>query len=197
MESSESRQQFLILRSREISWGRERTLDKERIIRETERWDEECMMNLLKTVKIKGVQGPGVNLSGDVLLGSVLFEDFTWLGNGLRIFVVSNSYSDESLKQEISAVLVFIHAKEISNDTNYNISVVLRRTRRKPTVISKGVQDPGLNPSRDILLRSTLFEDSTWLGIRHWVFIVSYSYSGGSLKQEISTILLFSFIGGS
>ena len=77
MESSESRQQFLILRSREISWGRERTLDKERIIRETERWDEECMMNLLKTVKIKGVQGPGVNLSGDVLLGSVLFEDFT------------------------------------------------------------------------------------------------------------------------
>ena len=62
-------------------------------------------------------------------------------------------------------------------------------------MISKGVQDPGLNPSRDILLRSTLFEDFTWLGIGHWVFVVSYSYPGRSLKQEISAILLFSFIG--
>ena len=99
------------------------------------------------------------------------------------------------MKQEISAILLFIHAKEISDDTNYKISIVLRRTRRKPTVISKGVQDPGLNPSRDILLRSTLFEDFTWLGIGHWVFVVSYSYPGRSLKQEISAILLFSFIG--
>ena len=105
------------------------------------------------------------------------------------------------MKQEISAILLFIHAKEISDDTNYKISIVLRRTRRKPTVISKGVQDPGLNPSRDILLISTLFEEFTWLGIGHCVFVVSYSYPGRSLKQDISAILLFSFIrrcgGGS
>ena len=83
----------------------------ERIIREfahitpvmtTERWDEECMMKSLKTVKIKGVQGPGVNPSGDILLGSVLFEDFTWLGIGLWIFIVAYT-----LKQEISAILLF------------------------------------------------------------------------------------------
>ena len=134
-------------------------------------------MKSLKTVKIKRVQGPGLNFSRDILL-----EDFTWLGNGLRIFIMSNSYQGESLKQEINAILLFIHAKEISDDTNYKISIVLRRTRRKPTVISKGVQDPGLNPSRDILLRSTLFEDFTWLGIGHWVFVVSYSYPGRSLK---------------
>ena len=62
-------------------------------------------------------------------------------------------------------------------------------------MISKKVQDPGLNPSRDILLKSTLFEDFTWLGIGHWVFVMSYSYPGRSLKQEISAILLFRFIG--
>ena len=62
MEIWESGQQFLIPCPRENSWGRERALDKERIIREfvdmtpfitTERWDEESMMKLLKTVKIK------------------------------------------------------------------------------------------------------------------------------------------------
>ena len=95
---------------------------------------------------------------------------------------MSNPYPGESLKQEISVILLFIYEKEISDGTTYKISIVLRRTRRKPTVISKGVQDPGLNPSRDILLRSTLFEDFTWLGIGHWVFVVSYSYPGRSLK---------------
>ena len=63
-------------------------------------------------------------------------------------------------------------------------------------MIFNGVQDPGLNPSRDILLGSALFEDFTWLGIGHWIFVVSsYSFPGGSLKQEISVILLFSFVG--
>ena len=104
---------------------------------------------------------------------------------------MSNSYPGEFLKQEISAILLFIHAEEISDDTNYKISIVLRRTRRKPTVI----QDPGLNPSRDILLGSVLFEDFTWLGNGLRIFVVTNSYPGRSLKQEISAILLFSFIG--
>ena len=58
-----------------------------------------------------------------------------------------------------------------------------------------GVQDPGLNPSRDILPGSALFKDFTWLGIGDWIFVVSYSYPGRSLKQEIIVILHFSFVG--
>ena len=63
-------------------------------------------MKSLKIVKIKGVQGLGVNPTRDILIESVLFEDFTWLGNELRIFVRSNSYPGEFLKQEISAILL-------------------------------------------------------------------------------------------
>ena len=62
-------------------------------------------------------------------------------------------------------------------------------------MISKEVQDPGLNPPRDILVRSTLFEDFTWLSNGLRIFIVSNSYPGESLKQEISAILLFIFVG--
>ena len=53
------------------------------------------------------------------------------------------------------------------------------------TVNTKGVQDPGLNPSGDILPRSSLFKDFTCEGIGHWILVVSCSFTGGSLKQEI------------
>ena len=63
------------------------------------------------------------------------------------------------------------------------------------TVNTKGVQDPGLNPSGDILPRFSLFKDFTCEGIGHWILVVSYSFTGGSLKQEIIMIRPFSFIG--
>ena len=63
------------------------------------------------------------------------------------------------------------------------------------TVNTKGVQDPGLNSSLDILLRSSFFKDFTCEGIGHWILVMSCSFTGGSLKQEIIVILLFSLIG--
>ena len=40
------------------------------------------------------------------------------------------------------------------------------------TVNTKGVQDSGVNPSGDILLKSVLFEECTWLGIGQWICCV-------------------------
>ena len=56
------------------------------------------------------------------------------------------------------------------------------------SVNTKGVQGPGLNPSGDILPRSSLFTDFTCEGIGHWILIVSCSFTGGSLKLEIIVI---------
>ena len=61
----------------------------------------------------------------------------------------------------------------------------------------KGVQDSGLNPFGDILPRSSLFKDFTCDGIGHWILVVSCSFAGGSLKQEIIVIRLLVFVGNA
>ena len=71
------------------------------------------------------------------------------------------SYPGGSLKQEISAILILSCEREISGGTKYKITTVPGRTRRKPKVKINGVQGPGLNPPREILLGSALFGDST------------------------------------
>ena len=63
------------------------------------------------------------------------------------------------------------------------------------TVNTKGVQDSGLNPSWDILPRSSLFKDFNCDRIGHCIFVMSCSFTGGYFKQEIIVILLFSLIG--
>ena len=65
------------------------------------------------------------------------------------------------------------------------------------SVNTKGVQGSGLNPSGDILPRSSLFTDFTCEGIGHWILIVSCSFTGGSLKQEIIVIWVLVFVGNA
>ena len=68
MDRSETGHQFLIPRPKENSWGNERVLDKERIIREfvgftpimNQREDEECMSMFLDKIIVNGVQDPGL-----------------------------------------------------------------------------------------------------------------------------------------
>ena len=67
MDRSKTGHQFLIPRPKENSWGNERVLDKERIIREfvgftptmNQREDEECMSMFLDKIIVNGVQDPG------------------------------------------------------------------------------------------------------------------------------------------
>ena len=67
-ERSELGQQFLILRPTENSWGKDRVLNKERIICEfveftpimNKRRDKECMAVVLDRVKVNGVQDLGL-----------------------------------------------------------------------------------------------------------------------------------------
>ena len=62
---------FLIRRLREISCAQEQALDQERVIREV------TDITPGMTVNIKGVQGQGLNPSGDILPRPSLFTDST------------------------------------------------------------------------------------------------------------------------
>ena len=77
MERSEL-EHFLIRRLREISCAQERALDQERIIREV------TNITPIMIVKTKGIQGPGLNPSGDILLDllSLLILPVRGLGTG-------------------------------------------------------------------------------------------------------------------
>ena len=83
-ERAEQWQQFMIPRPRENSWGKDRALDKERIIREFVKFtpimnrchDEECMSIFLDKVKVNGVQDPGLTPFGEVLPRSAPLIDF-------------------------------------------------------------------------------------------------------------------------
>ena len=88
MERSESEQQFLIPRPEENSWGKERALDKERIIREfveltpimNKRRDEECVSIFLDKVIVNGVQDPGLTPFKEFLPRSAPLVDFLSIG---------------------------------------------------------------------------------------------------------------------
>ena len=54
-----------------------------------------------------------------------------------------------------------------------------------------------LKSFRDILPRSSLFKDFTCEGIGHWILIVSCSFTGGFLKQEIIVMWLLVFVGNA
>ena len=87
-ERSESGQQFLIPRPEENSWGKDRVLDKERIIQEfveftpimNKRRDEECMSIFLDKVIVYGVQDPGLTPFKEFLLRSAPLVDFLSIG---------------------------------------------------------------------------------------------------------------------
>ena len=88
MERSESGQQFLVPRPEENSWGKERALDKERIVREfveftpvmNQRRDKECMSIFLDKVIVNGVQDPGLTPFKEFLPRSDPLVDFLSIG---------------------------------------------------------------------------------------------------------------------
>ena len=87
MERSETGQQFLIPRPRENSLGKDRVLDKERVIQEffeftpiIKRRDEECMSIFLDKVIVYGVQDPGLTPFKEFLLRSAPLVDFLSIG---------------------------------------------------------------------------------------------------------------------
>ena len=88
MERSELGQQFLIPRPVENYWGKDRALDKERIIREfieftpvmNKRRDAECMAIFLDKVIVNGVQDLGLTPFKDFLLRSAPLINFLSIG---------------------------------------------------------------------------------------------------------------------
>ena len=88
MERLEQGQQFMIPCPRENSWGKDRALNKERIIREYVKFtlimnkhrDEECMTKFLEKVKVNGVQDPGLTPFGEFLHRSAPLVDFLSIG---------------------------------------------------------------------------------------------------------------------
>ena len=86
MERSESGQ-FLIPRPKENSWGKERPLDKERIICEFVEFTpimnkrrEECVSIFLDKVIVNGVQDPGLTPFKEFLPRSAPLVDFLSIG---------------------------------------------------------------------------------------------------------------------
>ena len=164
MERSELGQQFLIPHPVENSWGKDRALDKERIIGEfldftpvmNKRRDEECIVIFFLKMKINGVQGLGLNPSWEVMLGSAPFEDPTWLGIVQWIFMVAYSHPGGSLKQDISTILLLSGKRGISSGIKYKISTVPGRTRRKPIRTSKPWH-------KNMILEGTYWSDKSLL----------------------------------
>ena len=87
-EKLELGQKFMIPRPEENSWGKDRVLDKERIIREfvkftpimNKKRDEECMAKFLDKVKVNGVQDPGLTPFKEFLPRSAPLVDFLSIG---------------------------------------------------------------------------------------------------------------------
>ena len=88
IERSELGQQFLIPRPEENSWGKNRALDKEYIIREfvefspimNKKRDEECMAVFLDKVIVNGVQDLGLTPYMEFLPRSTPLVDFLSIG---------------------------------------------------------------------------------------------------------------------
>ena len=88
MERSVPEQQFIIPSPKENSWGHQRALDKENIIREfvgytpvmNARKDAECMTAFLDSVIVNGVQDPGLTPFEEFLPRSAHLVDFLSLG---------------------------------------------------------------------------------------------------------------------
>ena len=88
MERSLPEQLFLIPRPKENSWGHQRVLDKENIIRAfvgytpvmNERKDAECMTAFLDATIVNGVQDPGLTPFEEFLPRSAPIVDFLSIG---------------------------------------------------------------------------------------------------------------------